>query len=344
MSIKHFGKIFFVLKSNFIKVIHFFFKIVGLGYVYWFFNTYSKLRYKFKALYYGTKSNQDERYNLFNFRRNIHRLEKGLSYAELKSVFAEDYINQTVQYLIEGEKSNSFDLGSIGWGKAVLNEYFSKVSHTNKVTKAFKLFETATLNNGFPKNEIPYLESARPKTEITYEQLMQMAVRRRSVRHFEGKIVNEEIIKKAYEIAKMSPSACNRQSFQYYFYNEPTVVKKLSQIPGGVAGYEIPAVIVLVGNYNGYFDERDINAPIIDASLSAMSFLFALETLGLGSVCINWPNLPDREKKIRKVLNLEKYEFVIMMIGVGYPDSNGKIPFSQKRSSDEVVKVNAKIN
>ena len=172
---------------------------------------------------------------------------------------------------------------------------------------------------------------------------MEMAMRRRSVRHFLDKEVQEEVIKKAYDIAKMSPSACNRQSFHYYFYNEKSIVKKLSQIPGGVAGYEIPSVIVIVGNYNGYFDERDINAPVIDASLAAMSFLFALETLGLGSVCINWPNLPDREAKIRKVLDLKSYEFVIMMIGVGYPDSNGKIPFSKKRSADEVVIVNSNI-
>ncbi len=341
MNIKFFSRIFFRLLDLADKATRLFFRLIGLGYVYWLFQTYIKLRFKIKALYNGTKKNRGEKYNLYNFRRNIHRLEKGLSYATLKPVFAEDYIGETIHYLVEGQKNNEFDYGSLGWGKAVLNEYFSKVNHTKTISKAFATFEGTVRNNGFPKNEIPYAEEERPFSDITYEQLMQLSLRRRSVRHYKDKQVTEEVVKKAYEVAKYAPSACNRQSFHYYFYNQPEIVKKLSQIPGGVAGYDIPSVVVLVGNYNGYFDERDINAPIIDASLSAMSFLYALETLGLASVCINWPNLPDREKNIRKVLNLKKHEFVIMMIGLGYADAKGKVPFSQKRIPEEVVKVNA---
>ena len=170
-----------------------------------------------------------------------------------------------------------------------------------------------------------------------------MAIRRRSVRYYLDKKVEPEIIKKAYEIAKYSPSACNRQSFDFLFYNQKEIVDKLSSIPGGVSGYTLPSVIVVIGNYSGYFDERDINAPIIDSSLSIMSFLFALETLGLSSVCINWPNLPDREKKIRKILALNKYDSVVMMIGVGYPDDKGKIPYSAKRNTEVAVQVNKKI-
>ncbi len=338
---KFFSRAFFKAIALVNKISYRFFRLIGLGYFYWLIQTFFKLRFKIKALYKGTEKNRKEKYNLYNFRRNIHRLEKGLSYATLKPVFAEDYIGETVNYLVEGEKSKAFDKGSIGWGKSVLNEYFSKVNHTNTITRAFESFEGTTRNNGFPKNEIPYDEALRPSSDITYEQLMELSIRRRSVRHYKDVKVDEDVIKKAYEIAKLSPSACNRQSFHYYFYNEQKVVDKLSQVPGGVAGYQIPAVVVMVGNYNGYFDERDINAPIIDASLSAMSFLYALETLGLASVCINWPNLPDREKKIRKILDLKEHEFVIMMIGLGYPEATGKIPYSQKRPADEVVKVNA---
>jgi len=338
---KFFSRAFFKAIALANKISYRFFRLIGLGYFYWLIQTFFKLRFKIKALYKGTEKNRRERYNLYNFRRNIHRIEKGLSYATLKPVFAEDYIGETVKYLNDGEQSQAFDKESIGWGKAVLNEYFNKVNHTKTIIKAYKIFELTAQKNSFPKNEIPYEEIERPKSDITYDQLLNLSIRRRSVRHYKDRTVEENIVKKAYEIAKMSPSACNRQSFQYYFFNEKEVVTQLSQVPGGVAGYQIPAVVVLVGNYNGYFDERDINAPIIDASLSAMSFLFALETLGLASVCINWPNLPDREKKIRKILDLKKHEFVIMMIGLGYPDSTGKVPYSKKRNSQEVVKVNA---
>ncbi|MGL1890216.1 MAG: nitroreductase family protein [Spirochaetaceae bacterium] len=301
---------------------------------------YKKLNFKIKALYNGVKLNQESKDNIFNFRRNIHRLEKGLTYKILKSEFAESYIYETVKSLDYGK--NRFDEDTMNWGKAVLKLYFTKVTHTEVITKAYNHFKK--IDQTFDNNFIPYSSIKRPESNITYDDLFQLSLKRRSVRYFNEIEIDEKIIKKAYNIAKYSPSACNRQAFTFYFYNDKKVVKALSAIPGGVQGYTLPSIIVIVGNYAGYFDERDINAPIIDASLTSMSFMYALETLGLSSVCINWPNLPNREKKIREVINLKPYEFVIMMLGVGYASLEGKIPYSAKRSANEVVLVNKKIN
>ncbi|MBX2841540.1 MAG: nitroreductase family protein [Flammeovirgaceae bacterium] len=324
------------------KIKNIFFNILralGLGYLVWLLKTYIKLRFKIRALYVGVQENQKSSSNMYNFRRNIHRLEKGLSYKDLKEVFAEDYIGETVEYLING--LDVFDKGSISWGKAVLNLYFKNVTPTKTIEKAFIKF--SNLDQNYDKSLVPYPSNLRVKSEVSYDDLMGLSLKRRSVRYYKDLKVEEEVIKKAYEIAKLAPSACNRQSFNFYFYNEANEVKELSSIPGGVQGYTLPSIIVVVGNYSGYFDERDINAPIIDSSLATMSFIYALETLGLSSVCINWPNLPDREQKVRTKLDLASHEFVVMMIGVGYPIPDGKIPYSAKRSAEEVIHVNKKI-
>ncbi len=309
---------------------------------YWHIATHLKLRFKFNALYHGIKRNLQSIDNLYNFRRNIHRLEKGLSYPVTKKTFATDYILDTVNYLKSGKKEQSFDWETVSWGEAVLKLYFSKVEHRDTVAKAFAIY-SSIVNEDVNEKLVPFQGKYKKELSVSYQALHDLAVRRRSVRYFLDKKVEEGLIKKAYEIGKMSPSACNRQSFDLLFYNEKSIVDKLASIPGGVQGYTLPSVIVITGNYSGYFDERDINAPIIDANLAIMPFLFALETLGLGSVCINWPNLPDRERKIREVINIGKHEFVIMMVGIGYPDPEGKIPYSSKRSPEEVIKVNAKI-
>ena len=109
------------------------------------------------------------------------------------------------------------------------------------------------------------------------------------------------------------------------------MVAKLSALPGGMVGYEVPSLVVVVGQYRGYFDERDVKVPMIDSSLAVMSFLFALETLGLSAVCINWPSVSGNEERLRKLVHLELDEAVIMMIGLGYPDLQGKIAYSAKR-------------
>jgi nitroreductase len=309
---------------------------------FWYVQLIQQLRYKFGALRNGIMLNTSREVVLFNLRRNIHRLEKGLSYSNVKEVFAEDYIEETVTYLELGKQTGQLDQDTVKWAEANLNLYFSTVKDTARIVAAQRRFAHIK-NTDIEPHLVPYPSHQRPKSSISYEELLNLSVQRRSVRYFKDTKVDIEIIRKAYDIAKFAPSACNRQAFGFLFYNDHETVNKLAAIPGGVAGYTLPALIVVVGKYEGYFDVRDVNAPIIDASLSAMGFLYAAETLGLGTVCINWPNLPDREQKIRKVIDIKPSEFVIMLIGIGYPDDNGKVPYSSKRMNNSVLLYNERI-
>lgn len=301
-----------------------------------------QLKFKFQALKSGVTENRRGESNIFTIRRNIHRLEKALSYPVSKSTYAEDYILETVSKFKKGIFSKELDTDTISWGTSVLSLYFQKVQSSAIVDKAKQIFNETVEMEEIPLN-VPYLSSSRPVNMIDYNELLNLSIRRRSVRYFDDKKIDVEILMKAYEIAKYSPSACNRQSFQFLYYDDHDIVQKLSQVPGGVSGYTLPSVIVVVGRYDGYSDVRDINAPIIDASLTIMSFLYAAETLGLGTVCINWPNLIDREEKIRKIIDIKSYEFVVMMIGIGYPLDSGKVPYSAKRPSENMFSINERI-
>jgi len=302
----------------------------------------NRLFFRLQALREGVSLNQSQKSNLYNFRRNIHRLEKGLSFKVLKPSFAEDYIGETVAYLKHGLAAGSFDRDSLLWGVAVLSKYFLTTRHTPLIESAYKVFSSLDLNNAEPLR-VPYEEKLRPALNVSYEDLHSLALRRRSIRIYQDKKVEYETVRKAMEIAAFSPSACNRQSFKFLFFNEKTIVKKLAGITGGVAGYDLPSIVVIVGCYRGYFEERDLNAPMVDASLAAMSFLFAAETLGLGTVCINWPSVTYFDQRIRELIHLEKDEFVVMLMGIGYPDPEGKIPFSAKKRTEDLVLNNERI-
>ena len=102
--------------------------------------------------------------------------------------------------------------------------------------------------------------------------------------------------------ALQSPSACNRQPFQYIILDEKDAINKISTLPMGIKGYEsqIPVFVVVIGNLDAYAEERDRHAIYIDASLANMSLILALETLGLSSCCINWPDIEEKEIKNKK--------------------------------------------
>ena len=115
-------------------------------------------------------------------------------------------------------------------------------------------------------------------------------------------------------------------------------------IPMGIKGFyrNIPALAVLVGKLSAYVYERDRHIIYIDGGLAAMSFMYALETLGLSSVPINWPDIEFFEKKMEALLHLDIDERPIMLIGIGYADPEGQIPFSQKKSPKLLTQYNFK--
>jgi nitroreductase len=297
-----------------------------------------RYRGRLQALWAGLERHRDGEGDLWDLRRNIHRIEKGLLHRTSKAVFAEDYIGETVGLLQRALTSNRAEVNSLSWAAAVLTRYFAVCEHSPRVRAAFERFDALEAPNPCPTWQ-PYEEAVRPELSVEFPALHQLAMRRRSVRFFLDTPVDIAVVRDAMRIAALSPSSCNRQSFRFLFFDEPTKVERILAVPGGFAGFRSPAVIVVLGMYRAYFDARDVNTPIVDASLATMSFLFALETLGLASVCINWPALPDRDENIRKIIDLGDDEVVVMLIGLGHPDPQGRVAYSAKRDLESLLQI-----
>ena len=125
-------------------------------------------------------------------------------------------------------------------------------------------------------------------------------------------------------------------------YDDPQAVQVVAALPMGTQGFahNFPAVAVLIGKLEAYPHERDRHLIYIDTSLAAMSFMLALETVGLSSCPINWPDIPDREEAVASLLRLNASERPVMFIAIGYPDPEGLIPYSAKLSLDELRSYN----
>ena len=172
--------------------------------------------------------------------------------------------------------------------------------------------------------------------------LISLAKRRRSVRWFLPRPVPREMIDAAIEVAGQSPSACNRQPFQFRIFDDPELVQRVVQLPMGTAGYghNIPVMVVLIGQQRNYFDERDRHLIYIDGSLATMGFVYALEAQGLSSCCINWPDIESREAALGELLGLSGDERAVMCLAVGYPDPEGLVAYSQKKPLGQLRRYN----
>ena len=285
--------------------------------------------------------------NRYLLRRNTHRLEKGLLMRPRRDVFATAFILETAEAYRGIIQTGADPLGDpeLKWAYDVLDEYFSVVpqqAEGSDVERARRIFSRLVQNN-FVREMIPYKRSVSETPPVSYEQFLTLSKHRRSVRWYLPKSVPRDLIDRAITAAAMSPSACNRQPFEFRVFDEPELVKQVSSIPMGTRGFNhnFPAVVVVVGRLRAYFDERDRHVIYIDGSLAAMSFMYAAETLGLSSCPINWPDQEPHESKMQKLLGLEPDERVIMLISVGYPDPDGMVAYSQKKPLETIRRYNA---
>ena len=276
-------------------------------------------------------------------RRNIHRIEKGLISNNPKPVFAEDYIQETVDIFCKIIKLDA-EKDTLKWANDVLSEYFKKVQKTKKIHNAEQIFrqEAETFKYRTSECWIPYKHKDGVRSYINYPDFLMLCQQRRSVRYYTKEKVQISSIQKAIEAAALSPSACNRQPFRFVIINEAPLLEKISKLPRGADSFaeNIPLLTIIIGDLSAYFDERDRHIIYIDGGLAAMNYMMALETLGLSSCPINWPDIEELEVKLAKFLKLKKYERALMFISVGYALEEGKIPYSKKRSFENITLIN----
>jgi nitroreductase len=295
------------------------------------------------------KALKDQKAHVFHLRRQIHRIEKGLIMKNRRPSFAKDYISDTLRYYELLSKdvgvNPEADRWFLHWAYSVLKAYFEAVTHDEFILPLYNRFSGFSHPYQLEVEEptsAPYKHKDIVNSGITYESFLQLAKQRRSVRYFLDKEVSIDLIKKAILAAAYAPSACNRQPFYYHVYTDQAKKDKVGALPPGIKPFfkNIPVMMVLVGRLSAYISERDRHTMYLDGGLASMGFVLALETLGLSSLTINWPDIEFYEDKMEALIPLAADERPLMLIGVGYADPEGGIPYSQKKSPDLLLKIN----
>ncbi len=323
-----------------------------LTHILYFFSPLTFSREQFAVLrgrrdYYRNKRSRHRRSSV-ELRRNIHRLEKGLTMRPRRDVFALDYITETIEFYENAHAQHragesQMDGPEIRWAHDVLSAYFAACTGSAPALDDARARFSALSpieHDGTPL--APFTRKESTPSTVTLDELTALAQRRRSVRWFEQRPVEREKIDAALQVGLQSPTACNRLPYEYRIFDDPEMVRTVAGIPFGAAGYghNIPVIITVIGKLESYFSPRDRHAIYIDASLSAMPFMLALETLGLSSSVINWPDFEPLERRMQKTLGLATTDRVIMLIAVGYADPEGVIPRSVKKELDTVRSYN----
>lgn len=166
--------------------------------------------------------------------------------------------------------------------------------------------------------------------------LLDLVMKRRSIRKFKDEKLDKELIKKVLSAGLLAPSSKNKKPIEFIVIEDKDTLLKLKDCKskGGIGLDTAPCAIVVIGDS----DKSDVW--VEDASIAASYMQLALEGLGLGSVWIQmrkrFSESDDSENEARKVLNIPENYGVLCILAVGYKNEN---PPSHDYNDIDVSKV-----
>ncbi|TYP69129.1 nitroreductase family protein [Paenibacillus methanolicus] len=303
--------------------------------------------YDMRAFYrfsFETNRVKTKRHDEGNLIFYYHKIEKGLSLPKPRVGFAK----QHVLYLFDELEAYRQKYGWDNVSKVTLNTLDSYVEFNR--AHDFEMPEMTgrlqALKNTLSKevNETTgggVREITRDDLEKSKINFKEFVFSRYSIRNFKPGEVSIELIQEAISIAQKTPSVCNRQSAKVYVFCGDEIKKNVLKYQNGNAGFGGTADKILIVS----MDMRDFRGVIernqyfIDGGMYAMSLIYALHSLGVGTCPLNLSITHDIETGLKKTAQIPDSEKLIMMIAVGHVPDNLKVAYSHRREASEVMKV-----
>ena len=174
------------------------------------------------------------------------------------------------------------------------------------------------------------------------KDFFELIAKRESCRDYAEKPVDNELIKKCIEAARLAPSACNSQPWSFTVANNgdltPKVAKCLQDLGMNKFTDKCPAFVVvteenatLSAKLGGKVKNQEF-API-DIGIAAAHLCLAATELGLSTCIMGWFN----ESKLKELLDIPKNKRIRLVIGLGYAATE-KLRIKNRKKIEDIVK------
>lgn len=164
-------------------------------------------------------------------------------------------------------------------------------------------------------------------------------LKRYSIRQFSKDDVPASLIEEAIRRAQKTPAVCNRQSGRAWVVSGTENVAKILDIQKGARGFSegVNKVIVVSSELCNFQSPGERYQSWIDGGLFAMSVIYALHSLGVGSCCLNWSMEYARDIELKRFLNMPQSETVILLLAVGMLPEELMVAESCRKPLKEVL-------
>jgi len=161
--------------------------------------------------------------------------------------------------------------------------------------------------------------------------LLNLLDSRKSIRKYENRSISRSKIISCIEAARLSPSACNIQPWQFVVIDSAKVLRKITNTAFAGIYYpnkfacSAPVLIAViarpdktVGRMANYI--HGDRYYLFDVGFACSNLILRAKELKLGSCVIAWFD----HERVKKVLKISPSLHVIALIAIGYASSDGK--------------------
>lgn len=290
---------------------------------------------------YNASTNTELSKNKFEYTilRQCHVIEKGLSMRAPHIKFgldnAENVSNKLLKYQKKYGAANpsflDYPIETLhaylayaqdhGWNSTTISNNLEKIG--NSKFSLSKPYGIKSLN----KIDIP-------DQSIFFENFLK---NRHSIRYYKKDAPPQEMLDKALSLAQLTPSACNRQCWRVHQFNQENCTKLLKW-QEGARGFETePTVAFLITSDLQAFLSYEPFQAYIDGGMYAMSLIYALHSLGLGTIPLSCGFKHTKLKKLRSEFNIPENEIPIEIVATGFLLDSFNVALSKRKPISQIV-------
>lgn len=249
--------------------------------------------------------------------RDYHRVEKGLSLGAPRRPFGAELLQRLNALMPEAEARHP----SGDWVVAARDARDALIEWNS---------------GGMPDDEVAPLAVGGDRLS----SVESMFATRHSVRDFSDRPVGEDILIRAAELARISPSVCNRSPWTVRYFMADEAQKVLKYQTGNAGwGESVPVVAVVSVDLAYFAGTGERNQAFIEGGIFSTSLMWALHGLGLDSCMLNLSLPTEPMDRLRRAVGMDASDVPIMMMAVGYGREGHRVTRSPRRSVYEFCEV-----
>jgi nitroreductase len=271
-----------------------------------------------------------------------HKIEKGLSLPKPRVGFGKHYIYHLLSILEKYNKQYGWDDVSVIALNTLYEYYYFNKKNSLEFGDIFKRLEELkpTINTNKHVSAGGVIEVTKEEVSKNIINFKEFAYSRYSIRNFAPGEVSIELLREAVQIAQKTPSVCNRQSWKVYIYSDENKNKVLKYQNGNLGfGEDASRILIVSCELKDFRGVKERNQSYIDGGMYAMSLIYALHSLGIGTCPLNLALNYEDDMKLKKAAKISDSEVVLMMIAIGHIPEKLKVAASPRRKVEEVMTV-----